>query len=311
MSNFKDTLQTAIDNGILLDYCGSAERMKYNGLYTDLCGMPLEEYTKPYCPCNGGGGNNDDNPTKGNLVLTLSYADNGDGTFSPVVKADKTVLNDALLNIVIDGKNLNLTIAKGETSAKSSETFKEKIPATSFKVGNETELLDYYNKITTIDSTMEKESEYIYSAYINQKDASQIASINSYDFEISTANSFEISDNEIAVDFIIPSYTSEEPVDDDEYNNWLLENAYGLLLYTPSDFEIEDIKLGSGSAKEFFTKIGEKTIGENVYYIWGKIITEDEKNAGESIITVNNTFELRGYVAEESAYNFTYTILKK
>ena len=43
MSDYKDILKSAKENGILLDSCGTDERQYWWGLYNDLCGMSVQD----------------------------------------------------------------------------------------------------------------------------------------------------------------------------------------------------------------------------------------------------------------------------
>lgn len=46
MGDFKEVIEAAKESGITLDTCGTAERHYSWGLYTDLCGMDVEEAMK-------------------------------------------------------------------------------------------------------------------------------------------------------------------------------------------------------------------------------------------------------------------------
>lgn len=62
------------------DYCEFDETLKYSGLYTDLCGMSVEDFikTNSHCNCGGGGnsGENEDVTTKKNNTLIFSVNQN-------------------------------------------------------------------------------------------------------------------------------------------------------------------------------------------------------------------------------------------
>ena len=54
MGNFNDTIIDAMENGILLDKCGSAERYYDFGVYHDFCGMTPQEILENMKNAGGG-----------------------------------------------------------------------------------------------------------------------------------------------------------------------------------------------------------------------------------------------------------------
>lgn len=311
MSTFKDTIQSAINNGVLLDGCGSADRIKWNGLNIDLCGMSVEEYMKPICPCNCNGGGTDTGNTKTILTLTLSYESNADGKYYPIVSSNnKTVGGDVQIELEINGETLNLILPKGSTSIKSNTGFDEMLSATKFIVSNENELKEMYSKINVVNYIPKGSSNTAYTSVINQKTFDTISNISNFDFEITSTNTFTVED-ETDLKVYIPKWSVDEPESDDEYNQWLFENAYALLLYIPKEIEIKDITETDISTLEYFKQIGEKQISNIDYIIYGKVISESEKNQDEPIVNINNSIELRGYASESEPYNFSYKLIKK
>lgn len=69
MSDFLDILLNAKENGITLDSCGSDERQYSWGLYTDLCGMSVEDARKAASACCGGGGDEPETGKTANKVI--------------------------------------------------------------------------------------------------------------------------------------------------------------------------------------------------------------------------------------------------
>lgn len=120
MSDFLDILKSAREKGIILDSCGSDERQKTWGLYTDLCGMSVEDALKgqnmAVIPSSDTGSSEDkktntvvfamqqsgdeyelvlstSNPPEGNVVVTFSF--NGDAQ-TVVIPAGTSKYNTGL-----------------------------------------------------------------------------------------------------------------------------------------------------------------------------------------------------------------------
>ena len=75
--------RTTMNNGILIDKCGSSERLYDFGLHYDLCGMSIEDYIKTNnaCRCcNNEGGSDNNNPvTPSKSINSITFTTNSEG----------------------------------------------------------------------------------------------------------------------------------------------------------------------------------------------------------------------------------------
>lgn len=110
MSDYKDVIKTAIENGFPLDTCGTDERHYSWGLYTDLCGMSVEEAKEAEDGGEGGGGSG----SKKKNVITFAMQNKGDGTYALVISATYEPTADVSISFSIDGAQQNVTLPAGQ-----------------------------------------------------------------------------------------------------------------------------------------------------------------------------------------------------
>ena len=109
MSDYKDVVKTAIEKGFPLDACGTDERYYSWGLYTDLCGMSVEDAKEA-----GGGGGGGGSDTKKKNVITFAMQNKGDGTYTLVLSATYEPTANVSISFSIDGAQQNVTLPAGQ-----------------------------------------------------------------------------------------------------------------------------------------------------------------------------------------------------
>ena len=122
MSDYRDILLKALKEGKTMDSCGLDEQYYDFGLYTDLCGMSVEDAIKSVTQCCCGGGGSDTGGTKTNNPIIISAEQNTEGKYAVKVKAAYPVTAPVVVTFTIDGQNATATIPAG-----SSEVFVEGI----------------------------------------------------------------------------------------------------------------------------------------------------------------------------------------
>ena len=110
MSDYRDTIKNAIENGIILDSCGYDERQKVWGRYIDLCGMSVEDAI-PLGPedCGGGGGNISKNS------VTLFMQKNSEEEYTMHISVAKPLEIPITVSYTIDGVSATSIIPAGTT----------------------------------------------------------------------------------------------------------------------------------------------------------------------------------------------------
>lgn len=117
MGNFNDTIIDAMENGILLDKCGSAERYYDFGVYHDFCGMTPQEILENMknAGCGGGGSS-----------TTYTFTQVVDGV-KTTIKAEtgtlQTVTCDYSSIYPAEGYTISWSIPSTVTIIESGETF--------------------------------------------------------------------------------------------------------------------------------------------------------------------------------------------
>lgn len=99
MSDYRDIIKNAIENGIILDSCGSDERHYVWGRYIDLCEMAVEDAI-PLGPEDCGGGK----PSKTKNTITLLMAEGSQGTYTLHVSLSNALSSVLNLSFTMDGE---------------------------------------------------------------------------------------------------------------------------------------------------------------------------------------------------------------
>lgn len=113
MSDYRDILLKALKEGKTMDSCGLDERYYDFGLYTDLCGMSVEDAIKSVTQCCCGGGGSNTGSTKTNNPIIITAEENGEGKYAVKVKAAYATTAPVIVTFTIDGQNVTATIPAG------------------------------------------------------------------------------------------------------------------------------------------------------------------------------------------------------
>ena len=152
MSDFRDTIKTAIEKGFYLDSCGSDERHYSWGLYTDLCGMSVEDAipVSP-CPCSGGG----DDSGKTKNTVTFSMAPNGSGNYTVRISAAHASPSDFTASFSVNGQSYLITVPAGitnyDTEISGEDPSKPYATISDVSIFSESETFTYKNSVKTGD----------------------------------------------------------------------------------------------------------------------------------------------------------------
>lgn len=117
MSDYRDILLKALKEGKTMDSCGLDERYYDFGLYTDLCGMSVEDAIKSVTQCCCGGGGSNTGGTKTNNPITISAEKNTDNKYVVKVKAAYATTAPVIVSFTIDGQSVTATIPAGASEA--------------------------------------------------------------------------------------------------------------------------------------------------------------------------------------------------
>ena len=117
MSDYRDILLKALQEGKTMDSCGLDERYYDFGLYTDLCGMSVEDAIKSVTQCCCGGGGSNTGGTKTNNPITISAEKNTDNKYVVKVKAVYATTAPVIVSFTIDGQSVTATIPAGASEA--------------------------------------------------------------------------------------------------------------------------------------------------------------------------------------------------
>lgn len=117
MSDYRDILLKALKEGKTMDSCGLDERYYDFGLYTDLCGMSVEDAIKSVTQCCCGGGGSNTGGTKTNNPITISAEKNTDNKYVVKVKAAYATTVPVIVSFTIDGQSVTATIPAGASEA--------------------------------------------------------------------------------------------------------------------------------------------------------------------------------------------------
>lgn len=168
MSDYRDTIKAAIENGFYLDSCGSDERYKVWGRYIDLCGMDVKDAI-PLGPedCGGGGGGDKSGKTKN--TVTLLMASNAQGDYTLRFNAQYASTEDYQVSFVMNGVVHLVTVPAGasmfDTNLTGEDPKKPYATISDVNIMSESETYTYVAKNTVKTGlfilTINKESEQI------------------------------------------------------------------------------------------------------------------------------------------------------
>lgn len=225
-SSYKNHQSFTDDKNVVIDGCGNTyeDKYYYNGTYIDLCGLPIEEYMKNhfFCDNNTGGGSTNTKPT--NKITIESYEEEGIVYYRAVSTAPVT----EKLKISVmsnDGSTTVLDIEIGETTSKPEKGETLDIKNVSLNV---------YEDDTYVYSTQIKVNKSMYKIYSKSLLLNEFNNITNL---INEFNSFETEVNKTKeITFIIPGTDyNYNDVEVEEFNKFVKENQYCLVLCLPND----------------------------------------------------------------------------
>lgn len=105
------------DKGVIIDGCGNTHEDKYyfNGMYIDLCGLPIEEYMKNPWFCNNSGGST---PSKQENIILITYTEAPDNKYEYQAVSTYPVETDMQIKVVSPSGTMFLTIPRGKTASE-------------------------------------------------------------------------------------------------------------------------------------------------------------------------------------------------
>ena len=221
---------------LIIDGCGNSHEDKYyvNGMYIDLCGLPIKEYmNNPCCGGNsGGGGNNPDVNTKyKNNIIVTSYEEDGYIYYKAV--ADYPVSSNIKVSVLNaeTGSVTELEIYVGETES-------EKEMGESLEIEDVTLNLEEDDDFQYIPLVSGEEPEPEDNNYVIYVSTLHVDEINNLSPEtISSLQSFSIEKgNTVKLQYIIPATDiNYNEFEEKEFFEFCEKNQYGLVLILPKE----------------------------------------------------------------------------
>lgn len=256
------------NKGILLDGCGNDERLYQMGLYTDLCGMSIEDYiNSTKCNC-GGLPNTPEEPdepmepvkilntitvsisSEGNLIAYLNYAPTVDITFSCICEG-----KDLLFTFLANNNDIVVSehIVTGETISLSNVTI----------TPNEDEKYKYGDY--TIVKPSKNTNIFVPNFEIRFNELEDILKTTTKENLVR----YEVSEDGTIIDFSHDLIeVPEDVITDEEYYEWLKANSFVPILYIEKekfDNKIISIYIGNNDRTEAFIEIATANINGLLY----------------------------------------------
>ena len=274
-------LRTTEKNGILLDRCGSSERLYDFGLHYDLCGMSIEDYiesNKYKCCCHtdeeGGGGDTPVTPSK--KINTITFTTNSEGylvaytTYAPTMNITVTC--------IYEGTSLRFVFPANGSSiiASNVNPANDKIMLTDVVIEPSEDDKYKYGDYTIVDKVADKETTVLIpNLTINFKDLSNISNI-----ELSDLSEQVVDKDGATLSYVFPAVEElpENFHDEDfDYDAWRIDNSYVpvvLLEKEKFDNKVVKIYIGTNNMSQYFKEIATKTINGVVYSVLVKTTTD-------------------------------------
>lgn len=213
---------------LVIDGCGNSHEDKYyvNGMYIDLCGLPIKEYMSNPC-CGGGSGTNPDVNTKcKNNIIVTSY-EKDDYIYYKAV-ADYPVSSNIKIRVVNSetGSVTELEIYIGET--ESEEEIGESLKIENITLNIEED--DDFQYIPLINGEEPNPENKSYTVYISALHLDEINNLSSE--TINSLQSISINQgNTVKLQYIIPATDiNYNDFKDEEFLEFCEKNQYGLIL---------------------------------------------------------------------------------
>lgn len=234
MSDYKDIIKNAIEKGFVLDICGTDERHYSWGLYTDLCGMTVEDAKEAENgPDEGGSG------MKKNII-TFTMQNKGDGTYVLVLSATYEPTANVSVSFSIDGVQQNLTIPAGQktlvTDISGVDPNYPYAEITSITITSTDESYEYSSKNNV------KNGIFTLTIYYGSVLQSNVPTFNDFD----SLDILEYTFGEPAsINFVVPAspeynWASSE-LDDNEFEEWMAEHMHDFYVMVPNNGSVSGV----------------------------------------------------------------------
>lgn len=268
MSEYNEVMKRSKKDGILLDYCGSDERYYYNGLYTDLCGLSVDDFIKStLLNCNGGG-NND---TPGEIIKTLNtiiFSINSNGNL--IVYPNKTPKTNIKVTFTCESMSSTIILPANSTSVVNTNytPVNNELTVTNVSIEPSEDDLYKYGDYK-VEKNEPMKSFTIYYNMVNSLTSDKLTNNDVKKFKniVATVNEQEIT-------YILPAAPEGvEDLPEEEYLEWETNNLYQKSLVVPVEiYESNNNRkfnylLGGVDAFVGFEKIKTITIDNENYSI--------------------------------------------
>lgn len=212
------------DINLVIDGCGETNEKKYyfNGTYTDLCGLSIEDYMKNPCCCGSGSnsGDNDEDVKSVNNIVVKAYEEDGVIYYQAISKF--AVTSNIKITVASTNNNfVELEINMGESKSKAEIGDTLEIKGTEININeDETYVYEISSEIGSIT----------YDIY---NKAILLSSINDFSAEFTKTSMEKSSISDI--NFVIPAGTVDynQMTDMEEFDKYCKEHEYCLCLYLP------------------------------------------------------------------------------
>ena len=272
MSEYKKILKRSKESGVLLDYCGSDERYYHNGLYTDLCGMSVEDFiNSTLLNCSGDNGNNtpDDVVKK---INTIVFSINSNGNL--VIYPSKAPKSDIKVTFTCESITSTVTLPTNSTSVVNTNYSpnNSELMVTNVNIEpNEDELYKYGDY--KIEKNEPMKTFTVYYDMVNSLTYNDLSND-----DIMLFKNIIITTSEQEITYTLPAAPEGvEDLPEDEYLDWETNNNYQKSLIVPVEIYETDVNrkfnylLGGVDAFIGFENVKSFTInGENYYMLIDK-----------------------------------------
>lgn len=259
------------------DNCVLDEAFKFSGLYTDLCGMSMEDYIKAGT-CHCGGGDNDNpggevEPIKKSNLLTFTTNSNGFLT-AYLNYAPSTTIT---VNCTCEGTDVVFVLSDGGMEVSDMTPTGEKLSISNVTFNPVEDEKYKYGDYTIMNKT--NTGEKIVYTTINIPNFNDLDSLKS--LSLDTLSETVVDEDGTIVSFYRPADT-EFSIDlntctNEEFEAWRKENSYvTALIVNKDDFDNGKVKIfiENDDRTEFFTEINTITINGDTYSILVKLVID-------------------------------------
>ena len=263
------------------DNCELNEGLRYSGLYTDLCGMSIEDFIKGgshNCCCNGdnnqGGGSGDSGTTPTKKINTLTFKVNQNGNLTAYLTYAPT--ETITVSCVCEGANVEFVLNDGGIVVSDVLPINEKLSVSNVVIEPMEDDKYKYGDYKVINKTVVVEDVvYKTNSITNFSDLKNIKNISK-----SELLPYVVDNDGVVVSFERPADTSfpENFYDEDfDYDAWVSENSFvPVILVNKTRFEEGELEIyiGADNMTKYFVEIDTMGIDGETYSVMVKC-TED------------------------------------